>query len=255
MRLTVLGSAASHAGAAQACASHLVEGGATRILLDCGNGALANLYRVADPHSLDGVFITHNHPDHYADIYSLQAMIRYSPEGTAAPVPVFMDAPLYERMQLLLSERGAREFREAFPLTPLKDGVSVTVGDITVTPHQVDHTEPTFGLVVEADGARLAYTADTLPGHRADCLARGADMLLAEATLPDGYVGGSPHLSARTAGELARGAGVGALVLVHVWPTNDRAAMATQAALAFGGPAVVAREFDSFEVIPVEVAR
>ena len=50
----------------------------------------------------------------------------------------------------------------------------------------------------------------------------GADLLLAEATLPEAYAGAAPHMTASQAGELAREAGARALVLVHVWPTNDR---------------------------------
>ncbi len=117
MRLTVLGSAASHARAGQACAGHLVESGKTRLLFDCGNGALANLYRVADPYSIGAVFVTHNHPDHYVDLYSMQAMLRYAPQGPMPSVPLYMPEALFGTMQMLLSERGAAEFRKAFAFT------------------------------------------------------------------------------------------------------------------------------------------
>lgn len=248
MRVTVLGSAASHAGEGQACAGHLVQGGGSSVLFDCGNGVIGNLYKVMSPSRLDGVFITHNHPDHYADIYSLHALLRYAPTGPTDPIPVYMAPSLYERMQLLLSERGSREFRAAFPLNPLEHGVPVEVGGLSVTPLLVDHTDPTFALVARADGAAIAYSSDTLPGDRARAMASGADLLLAEATLPDSYVGGSPHLNAHQAGELASDAGVGMLVLVHVWPSNDREEMLRDAAAAFGGPIHVARELDFWDI-------
>ena len=60
MRVTVLGSAASHAGPAEACAGHHIEVDGTRILLDCANGVLSNLGKVSDPYTLDAVFITHD---------------------------------------------------------------------------------------------------------------------------------------------------------------------------------------------------
>lgn len=250
MRVTVLGSAASHAGRGQACAGHFVEGGDSRVLLDCGNGVLANLYKVADPYSLDAVFVTHNHPDHYCDLYSMQAMLRYAPSGPVPAMPVFMPSELYSRMQGLLSERGAVEFREAFTFAPLEHGVPIEVGRMIVTPHLVDHTEPTFSLRVEADGATLVYTSDTAPGERANAAAAGADLLLAEATLPEEYAGVSPHLTAIQAGELAREVGANHVVLVHVWPTNDRALMASAVADAFGGRADVAEELAVYEVTP-----
>lgn len=250
MRVTVLGSAASHAGAGQACAGHYVEGGGARVLFDCGNGVVANLYRIAEPRSLDAIFVTHNHPDHYVDLYSLQAMLRYAPGGAQPPLRLYMPDGLFAKMQVLLSERGAGEFRAAFDVRTLVDGESVQVAGMRVTPHEVDHTPPTFALVAEANGARLAYTSDTAPGAHVISSADGADLVLAEATLPECYAGESPHLTAREAGEMAREAGAGALALVHVWPTNDRAQAAADAAEAFGKPVAVASELDAFEVVP-----
>lgn len=254
MRVTVLGSAASHAGRGEACAGHLVEGGGARVLFDCGNGVLANLYEVSDPRSLDAIFVTHNHPDHYADVYSMQSMLRYAPGGPVDPVALYMPAMLYDRMQSLLSDRGAEEFRAAFRFTPLVDRTPIQIAQMTVTPHPVEHTDPTFALVADADGARLVYTSDTAPGERVRVAAEGADLLLAEATLPECHAGDSPHLSAREAGELARDVAARQLVLVHVWPTNDRGEALREASEAFGGPVSVSREFDVFDVIPREEA-
>lgn len=248
MRVTVLGSAASHAAQGQACAGHLVECHDTQVLFDCGNGVLANLYRVADPLGIDAVFVTHNHPDHYVDLYSMQSMLRYAPDGPAPAIPLFMPESLFERMQLLLSERGALEFREAFIFRPLEHGTAVSVGCLTVTPLLVDHTEPTFALVAECGGRRFSYTSDTAPGPRAQAAAAGADLLIAEATLPEQWADASPHLTARQAGELGREAGVGQLVLAHVWPSNDREAMRREADEAFGRPVTIADEFDVFDV-------
>ena len=115
MRLTVLGSAASHAARGSGVRGlPRREREATRLLFDCGNGALANLYRVADPYSIDAVFVTHNHPDHYVDLYSMQAMLRYAPEGPCRACRCTCRSGSSARCRSLLSERGAAEFREAF---------------------------------------------------------------------------------------------------------------------------------------------
>lgn len=247
MRLTVLGSAASHAAAGQACAGYLVESGDTSVLFDCGNGVIANLYQAIDPYTLDAVFLTHNHPDHYADIYSMQAMLRYAPQGPLPPLPLYAPESLFETMQLLLSDRGASEFREAFAFTPLLASTPVRVGALEVTPIEVDHTDPTFALVARDGTAMLCYTSDTAPGARARAAAHGADLLLAEATLPKAFAGASPHMTAGEAGALAREAGASRLILTHVWPTNDRAAMLDAAAAEYPGPVDIANELDSYE--------
>jgi ribonuclease BN (tRNA processing enzyme) len=248
MRVTVLGSSASYAGAGRACAGHYLEAAGARVLLDCGNGTLANLAKIEDPTHLDAVFITHNHPDHYVDIYALHAALRYAPAGPSGPMPLYLPEGLWERIPCLLSERGAADIAEAFVPMTLRAGERIVLGGLTITPIAVEHTDPTFALVAEADGARLAYTSDTAPCGGVNEAAKNADLLLAEATLPESYAGMAPHMTATQAGQLAHDSGARALALIHVWPTNDRAEMARLASEAFGATVVVADEFDVFEI-------
>ena len=63
MRLTVLGCAGSHPGPGRACSSYLVEEDGYRLLLDCGNGSLANLLQVRGVRDLDAIVLSHRHPD------------------------------------------------------------------------------------------------------------------------------------------------------------------------------------------------
>lgn len=250
MRLTILGSSASYAGPGQACAGYLVETPTTRIMLECGNGALANLATVADPLTLDAVFVTHAHPDHFLDLFPLQALLRYAPEGPADPLALYLPRGMFDAMSWFLSERGNAELAAAFETHDLVDGTMLRVGDLSVTPRRVEHTEGTFALVVTDGETTLCYTSDTTFGDPVIRAAEGCDLLLAEATLPEAYRGAAPHMTAAEAGELARAAGVGALVLTHIWPTNDRDEMVREARAAFGGPVHVAREFDTYEVVP-----
>lgn len=251
MRLTVLGSSASCAGPGQACAGYYLEGGGAKVLFDCGNGVLSNLARLEDPIALDGVFLTHNHPDHYADVYCLQSMLRYAPQGPAGPMPLYLAGDLFEVMQCLLSERGREEFAEAFVPVRLADGDAITFGELEVTPYEVVHTEPTFALRACVDATSLCYTSDTAPGDHVIRAIHDVDLVIAEATLPEEYAGRAPHMTAAEAGRLAREAGARALTLSHVWPTNDRDEMARVASEAFGQPVMVAQEFDVYDLTPV----
>jgi ribonuclease BN (tRNA processing enzyme) len=122
------------------------------------------------------------------------------------------------------------------------------VGGLTVTPHSVEHTTRSFAFVLTNGAATLCYSADTSYGEPILKAARGCDLLLAEATLPERFAGAVPHLTAREAGVLARESGAGALVLTHVWPTNDLEQMIAEASEAFGGPVAIAREFDTFDI-------
>jgi ribonuclease BN (tRNA processing enzyme) len=249
MRLTVLGSAASYAGPGQACAGHLVETSSTKVLFDCGHGVLANLGKVTDPASVDAIFVTHYHPDHYVDLYGLQSMLRYAPEGPRPAIDVHLPPGLEDRMMCLLSERGCGALSDAFNFIVLKAGEPVVVGDITITALPVDHTVESYALRAEADGVLLAYTADSRPGELVSAAVEGADFVLCEATLPEQYAGMAPHMTASEAGTLAREAGASQLAMIHIWPTNDRAEQARAASEAFGRPAHVASELDSYEIV------
>jgi ribonuclease BN (tRNA processing enzyme) len=80
-------------------------------------------------------------------------------------------------------------------------------------------------------------------------LATGVDLLLAEASWTEGP--DRPpnlHMSGRQAGELATKAGVGRLVVTHVPPWTDKAAVLAEACQAFAGDVVLAEAGAAYEV-------
>ena len=242
MHLTVLGSSASYTGAGRACAGYLVRDGGVAVLLDCGNGTLANLAQVADPLTLGAVVITHEHVDHFADLYALQAALRYAPSGPAPAVPLYLPPGLFERIGAVLNDHGRGELAEAFVVHELAAGVPFTVGGLTITPHLVDHVESTFALRITDGACTLVYTSDTAPSRPAFEVAQGADVLLADATLPAEYAGRAPHLTAGQAGWLAHEANARVLVLTHLWPTVDREVARAEAQATFEGRVIIAEE-------------
>jgi ribonuclease BN (tRNA processing enzyme) len=254
MQLTVLGSAASYAGPGQACSGYLVEGEGTTLMLDCGNGTVANASEVTDVTSLDAVFISHTHADHILDLYALQAALRFAPEGPVGSLPLHLPEGLWERMKALLPPSGQAHLAEAFEPHVIEPGRALIFGELTVTPMPVDHDGPSFGFVVEEAGSRLAYTGDTSDGDAARAVAAGCDVLVAECTLPAEYAGRAPHLAPAEAGRLAKESGAGLLVLTHLWPTADHERMRTEAAAVFGGDVVLASELMTIEIEPAHSA-
>lgn len=248
MQLTVLGSAASYPDAGRACAGHLVEAGSTSILLDCGNGVLSNLGRVLDPTSLSAVFVSHAHIDHFADVYALEAALRYAPAGPLPPLPLYLPAGVFELMSGALTGHGARELAGAFEVHELVAGEPVRIGGLTVTPRPVDHVGLTFAFVVDHGAVRLCYTADTRLGDAVLEAAQGASVLLADATLPQAFAGRAPHMTPAEAASLAGECGAHTVVLTHLWPTVDRRVAFADATAVFSGHVIVADEMDSLHI-------
>jgi ribonuclease BN (tRNA processing enzyme) len=94
---------------------------------------------------------------------------------------------------------------------------------------------------VEHGGRSVVYSGDTAACDSLVELARGADVLLCEATWPHVAPGGGPqpvgvHLSGREAGEHAAAAGVGRLLLTHVPCWYDADDLRAEAKEAYDGP-------------------
>jgi len=126
-------------------------------------------------------------------------------------------------------------------------------GSMTLTPRETQHYIPCWGFRAEADGQRLAYTADTAPCDALVDLATDADVLLSEATLTSLDEDATPpqprgHLLPAEAGAAAREGRARRLILTHL-PVEDGAAKARDdAATAFGGAVEIAEPARSYEV-------
>jgi ribonuclease BN (tRNA processing enzyme) len=123
-----------------------------------------------------------------------------------------------------------------FDVHVIQPGDEFRAGPLSVSTAAMRHPVPTLGMRIEANGSALAYSADTGPTDELVRLAKGANLLLCEATFLDPG-DGSPdiHLAAKEAGDHATRAGAGQLILTHIWPTNDRDAALEKARSAFDG--------------------
>ena len=81
--VTVLGCCGSYPGAGGACSGYLVDDGTTRLWLDAGSGTLANLQRHCALDDVDALVLSHEHPDHWADVEGWVIALRHltAPRG------------------------------------------------------------------------------------------------------------------------------------------------------------------------------
>jgi len=236
MRLTVIGCSGSFPGPDSPASCYLIEHGGFRLVLDLGSGALGPLQRHAALDSIDAVCLSHLHADHCLDMCGFWVARTYGPAAPYPLVPVHGPEGTALRMAQAYGLDEHPGMREAFGFATLRPG-RLEIGPFTITAARMNHPVQTFGFRVAAGGRALAYSADTGECPELVELARGADLLLCEASFLD--VPGNPedlHLSARQAAEHASRAGAGQLILTHLVPWNDRQRTLAEAAPVFGGP-------------------
>jgi ribonuclease BN (tRNA processing enzyme) len=235
MRLHVLGSSGGYPVPDNPCSGFLLERGETRIWMDAGNGTMAAVQRIVPLERIDALVISHVHADHCADLFTLYVALRFRMDGPLRK-PLWAPREVWEIVPRFLDPtgRGALKLEEAFDFHPLEDGCEADIAGVRFRCARTDHPVETLALRAEADGAVLAYTADTGPGADLTGLARGADLFVCEACYQDAAMGAPVHLSARQAGDLARRSGVRNLALTHIWPTLDPEVSLTEAREAAG---------------------
>ncbi|WP_331525347.1 MBL fold metallo-hydrolase [Nocardioides sp.] len=239
MRLLVIGCSGSFAGPDSAASCYLVEAdgadGATwRILLDMGSGALGPLQKYATAEDLHGVFFSHLHPDHCLDLCGLYVLRKYHPGGALPRIPVFGPEGVAARMAGSYGLPESPGMNHEFDFREYAGPVEL--GPFRVEAYAVAHPVPAYGLRVTAHGRTLAYTGDTGVCDGLNELARGADLLLAEASFRHGDDNPSDlHLTGREAGEVGVRSGVPRLVLTHVPPWYRVADMIADAAGVYDG--------------------
>lgn len=238
MRMTVLGGGGAWPTSQRGCSGYLIEEAGFRLLIDPGYATLPRLLETVSSHRIDAVFVSHGHPDHCADLNPL-LRARHLSEDLPPALPVFalagsLDPVLALDGQMLANDYNLHEFAA---------GDRFTIGPFHLTTRSLQHFVPNVGVRLTVDDVAIAYTGDGGADAHVDALAAGVALLLAEATFPEHVPEDSRGRlsSARQAGEHARAAQVGQLVLTHLWPGADLEAAARAAGQAFDGRISLAR--------------
>ncbi|MEA3056313.1 MAG: hypothetical protein QOD30_1745 [Actinomycetota bacterium] len=240
--VTVLGCDASYPSAGGACSGYLVQSGSTSVWMDAGTGTMANLQRFVDIDRLDGIVISHSHPDHWTDLLVYHHLVKYY--RVRERVPVYSPRRVLELLEA--------SNREAPPLDwHVVDASSeVRIGGMTFTFSRTDHPVETLAIRADGLGAAVAYSADTGPAWSLSSLGDGIGLALVEATLDPEHEGVVQHLSGRQAGATAEAAGARALVLTHIDPDVPKETQLAEAQTTFRGPVSLAHVGARYEVLP-----
>ncbi len=265
MKLTILGATGSMSGPSSPTSSSLVqadgvdsETGETRtfsIVLDLGPGSFGQLWNHVDPQEVDGLFISHGHADHLADVISYYVFLKWHPEGSRPALLTAGPADIFDRIMQIDGYATTEEMEGCFAFEPLSSGRVIQVGPMTITAFPGYHSVESYGFRIEgpsSDGdgevVTIAYTGDTDSCEQMVEMARGVDILLAECGFTEELQTRGIHLTGVRAGELATEADVRHLVLTHIQPWTEPEVALAEASSSYSGTIDVARTGDTWVI-------
>jgi ribonuclease BN (tRNA processing enzyme) len=224
----------------------VVETGGETLVFDLGSGAVRGMLRAGlDPFTVDRVFFTHFHPDHTSDVVPLLFSMKYGAQEERNRSLCLSGPKPFERFWSSVTEAWGEWMVGDYPLevselphvcpSPLRlPGVSLSWAP-------AEHRPESIAYRLDGEGGAFAYTGDTEYSESVVDLARGAHTMLVECSFPDE----SPvqgHLTPGGVARMASEAGVGRVVLTHLYPAAEGLDLPTEVGRGYGGEVVVARD-------------
>jgi ribonuclease Z len=230
--------------------THMVIVGEERMLLvDSVSNPIQRLEQAGlDFNNLTDIIVTHFHPDHVSGIPLL--LMDMWLMGRQRPLNIYGLHYTLDRVETLMGLYNWSEWPDFFPVVfyriPTREMSPVLdCPDFIIHASPVRHMIPNIGLRIQFKHSHqsVAYSCDTEPCDEVIRLSEGVDVLIHEAT---GESMG--HSSAKQAGEIARKAEVGRLLLIH-YPTGKYANgdLVAEARGTFLGDVALAKDFMTLE--------
>jgi len=243
VKWTILGKSGGFPAPGGATSGYLLQHENRNILVDCGSGVLANLFRYINIDSLDAVIITHLHYDHISDLQLLRYTVDLNRrhERPVKAIPVFAPASPEPVASLLLTD-------ESLVMGQVTDGTELDMFGINVRFSLMEHPVESYAVSFENNNRKIVYSGDTIPCDNLRQILKGADLAVLDAGSLERYR--KPvmaHMTAAECGELAKAAGVHKLVLSHLLPLYDEQEILSEGRTKFA-EAVLAENGDSYEI-------
>ncbi len=246
MKLTILGSGTCVPSLKRNASGYLLEAEGKEVLIDCGSGVLLQLERAGNSYKdIDALFLTHGHPDHFADLMPLIHALFYTPNFTR------------EKDFSIIAPQGFRQYYDTaigsilgeskdFHIVFMEAADNMEFGPWSICTTSTVHSADSIAYRFELGERSVVFSGDADYDQGLIALSEKADLLIADCSFPDAMkVNG--HLSAKECGLLAQKAEVKTLVLSHIYPADtpdeDRV---TEAKEHFNGEVILAEDLMEF---------
>ncbi|MGB8454101.1 MAG: MBL fold metallo-hydrolase [Anaerocolumna sp.] len=236
MIITIIGCLGAYPLPNGATSGYLIEEGNTQVLLECGSGVLSKLQQQLPLSKLDGVVISHYHPDHCADLGCLQYAVMIETQLSLRTKSFCAWGPgEVERVTYYEYCKGySYEFVPSFEIGTLRFQTCKNLHEINGYAIKV----------TDSHGKTLVFSGDTGYYEGLAAFAANADCFLCESSFYAGQTGhGKQHLNAEQAGRLTLEAQAKLLVLTHLPHFGDTDQLVVQAGTLFKGEVQLARQW------------
>jgi ribonuclease Z len=271
LRVTFLGTSGSTPTVERGMPSIAIKYESELMLWDCGEGTQRQMMRYHVGYgSISAIFVSHPHIDHYLGLFGLLETLKLSspsPKKVRLFIPKTVGEPNYEFVTTESTASGelysGKDFSvRAFPVKHCRGAYGFVFeeedkikfhedkahalglkgsmfreiqkkGKLTVGGKEILLADITW----KRPGRKIVYSGDCTPDARLVEEARGADLLIHEATFDSSLKEEAKermHSTAEDAAKAARDAGVKRLVLTHLSPRfSDPAPLLEQAKAVF----------------------
>lgn len=248
MKITIIGSGTCVPSLKRSSCSVLIEISQDLLLFDSGAGTMRRLLEVGvSINQLSHIFYSHLHPDHTGELIPFLFATKY-PEAHRRRKPFTIVAArgfvdFYERLKgaygkWIELDPGLLNISELD--TTGRDHLDCAQFDVDSLP--MDHTDMSLAYrITGSNGKSVVYSGDTDVCDNLVTLAKGVDVLICEAALPD-KMKVEGHLTPSLAGRIAAQAGVKKLVLTHFYPECDAVDITEECRKTYQGPLVIAED-------------
>jgi len=249
LKITVLGAGTCIPYPNFSPAGYLVYINQVPLLLDAGPGTIARMSaQGVNYQDLEYVLISHLHPDHVLDFLMLLQVYNATPGWTRSKKLTVIGCNgieyfLEEQFRLL---DGLKP--ETYPIQIYEmDAETLHFEGWSLKSALSLHTPKSLAFRISSMSKSLVYSGDASSPDNLIELARGADLLLCECSLPLGWE--TPdHLSPDQVGMLAKKANAKRVVLTHRYPQSIQEDVISQVKTYYDGEVIGAIDGWSIEI-------